>query len=323
MAKFIQRWTVAAVLLVTTSQVAAQWGGAFMNQEGQGVDPSQGFGSQMFGNRFDQREGAPPGSHHAGSNQGGMPGTEEPEGWLPTARPGYEIPAQVKKMMEATKSAKPTSRAEFRDNTGFVNKMNRQTGAAESDEDADDEADEESYRQHIPKTSPGRSSGDGKRIDKCLKKVSYFCSMRIMHENFASFCLCVSEMRYRLDEQCKPWAEGHGPCAKDMVQYCSKLSPADTTECLKKNKPALTRACVDSGFYMSMEEGFQEFRNGMQEGMKGQPPGPSRYAGPQSGDDDTIPGQQRSPPSENPSARETPDIVRLRPKKVAEDLEDF
>lgn len=309
---------LAAVLC---NEAFAQWGGAFLS-ENQFQQQQRGGGSKN--NPFDATSG---GDGNAGGRE--MPRTtaadEYKEKWMPTARPGFDVPDDIKKMMDAAKTAKPASRAEFRASSGTGAKMDPKTGtpqkAAEDpiDDDDDEEEDEDDY---IPKSAPGRAD-EGRRMDKCLRRVAPFCSLRVMNENFGNFVHCVVEMRYRIGDDCLGWAEGHMQCAADISQHCDRKSPSDTTECLRASKSRLSRACVDSRFYVAMEEGFAEFRKGMEKGMEGQKrqqqQGSQHYSGPRGDDTDEKPRPPSDPPkrSEQRGAKKaTPSTVRIVPKKV-------
>lgn len=321
---------VVAVLLVAVVSVQGQWGGAFLSEHNFQQQKGQNQPNQPFG------------GNAAGGTPGGrdMPRAtkedEYKEKWMPTGRPGFEVPDEIKKMIDAAHSAKPASKADFRASSGTGASMDPKTGtpqkqqADNSHEDDDDEEPEQD--DYIPKSAPGRSD-EGRRMDKCLRKVAPFCSLRIMNENFASFVYCVIDMRYRIGDDCLGWAEGHMPCAADIAQHCDRKTPSDTTECLKAGKSRMSRACVDSQFYVAMEQGFQEFREGMAKGMEGQhrqqQQGPKHYSGPL--DDDTsksAPRQGPRAPGQQQQAREndgkkTPSTVRIVPKSVVGDRDEL
>ena len=283
------------VLVAFTLTVRAQWGGSFGND---GANPVPG-GSAAFGSGGPNPATSGPGSFgQQGAAGGGTSGNrrqgpggptitdqfdpfpkdsgdkEFDDQWVPTGRPGFDPPPSVKKMLEQNAMSRkgPSDHARTQGRDGFSHSKGQEA-------QADDEQYED-VEDPIPKEAPGRK-GQGKAMDKCLRQVAHFCSLRVMQENFAAFNDCVYEMRYRLRADCQPWAEGHGFCARDMVTHCPKMTPADTTECLHKKKFSLSKDCVDSNFYASMEEGFKDFRKGMKEGMKGKPQGPGKYSGPQ------------------------------------------
>lgn len=320
------------VLLALVVAVTAQWGGAFFkNEQAHGMN-GQGPGGGKF-EGFQQGGGGPGGQQQARPSFGGAGNDEYTDQWMPTARKGFVVPEHVKKMMDGAKNFKTNSKAQFRGGDGFVNKPFSQNQEDSAD---DDDEEEESF---IPKSSPGKK-GEGKTMDKCLKKVAHFCSMRVMMENFAAFNDCVYLVRYRISSECLQWAEGHGGCAEDMGKHCAKMSPADTTECLKKNKRQLSTRCVDSPFFVSMEQGFKEFRQGMKEGLRGNPPGERRYNGPQTPEDDeeesggeggdksngngeTRKDEVPTQKDERQKSESGNDFVRIRPKKVYDEREEL
>lgn len=303
-----------AVLLVLLAfdQVTAQWGGAFLggHQEESG---RANFGSTSQPHPSTQMGGGDNTNPNGGPPMGGG-NNEYKDQWMPTARPGFEIPQGVKDMIDKSRSTR-SSRSSFRTQSrdGFTG--GNMMGKDKENDDEDDE--EETASDHIPKKSPGRDPNH-RRIDQCLRKVAHFCSTRVMNENFAMFNDCVYQMRFRLPQECQSWAEGHGSCADDMVKHCMGMSPADTTECIRTKKQSLSRSCVDSSFYKSMEEGFKEFRAGMSEGMKGAPEGPRRYSGPSS--DDPI-DEQKEEEERQRVLYEPP--LRKRKMKVQESNDDF
>jgi hypothetical protein len=93
-----------------------------------------------------------------------------------------------------------------------------------------------------------------------------------------------------------------------MSKVCPKMSPADTTQCMKKKKTKLSQRCVNSPFYLSLEEGFKEFRSSMR-AAEGDP----RMKGAWSGGDDeedfpeefseNLPPEGRDPASKRPQER--------------------
>lgn len=300
---------------VAAQQACAQWGGAFLGE--QKFQESRNSGEFSSRNPF---EGGPGG---AGKE---MPratvADEYKDKWMPTGRPGFEVPADIKKMMDAAQTSRPTSRAEFRASSGQGNTMDPKTGTPKREDDDEEDEDEEEQDDYLPKSSPGRSD-EGRRMDKCLRKVAPFCSLRVMNENFAAFVTCVVDMRYRVGEECRAWAEGHLPCAADLSEFCGRKTPSDSTECLRASKARLSRQCVDSPFYVSMEEGFQEFRKGMAKGMEGTQQGPPHYSGPQ-GDAPEPSSAKKSTgsPNQKNGGGERPSIVRVVPKTVVNDPND-
>jgi hypothetical protein len=290
-------YTFAAVLVAAglwcIGNANAQWGGSNSPFGNEGANPVPG-GSSPFGGggpatggpgSFSQGTGDRSSRHQTPSGETLLDqfdpfpkdrtgeGDEYQSKWVPTGRPGFEVPPNIKKIQEQnaarSNSKGPKEQARTQERDGYAH------GKGETEEDEFEDVDEP-----IPKEAPGRK-GQGRSMDKCLRQVAHFCSLRVMQENFAAFNDCIYEMRYRLRADCQPWAEGHGFCVRDMVAHCPRLSPQDTTECLHKKKLSLTKTCVDSAFYASMEEGFRDFREGMKEGMKGKPQGPGRYSGPQ------------------------------------------
>jgi hypothetical protein len=328
-----------ALVAVMSGEAHAQWGGAFLSENQFQQQKRDGGASSPFG-------GTPGGDP---TNAGGreMPRTtaadEYKEKWMPTARAGFDVPEDIKKMMDAAKTAKPASRAEFRASSGTGGNMDPKTGTPQKpaqepvdDDDDDDDIEEDDQDEYIPKSAPGRSD-EGRRMDKCLRKVAPFCSLRVMNENFGNFVHCVVEMRYRVGDECLGWAEGHMPCAADISQHCDRRSPSDTTECLRASKARLSRGCVDSRFYVAMEEGFAEFRKGMEKGMEGQKrqqqQGSRHYNGPLGGDATEgapqHPKANSAPPRNSPDDKQdgsgrksTPSTVRIVPKKVVKGPHD-
>jgi hypothetical protein len=306
------------ILALAAVHVHAQWGGAFMGEQ----DFQKSRTSGEFSTRSSPFDGQPGG---AGKEMPRATAADEfKDKWMPTGRSDFQVPDDIKKMMEAAQTSKPTSRAEFRSSTGFGSKMNPKTGTpvAESAETDDDDEEEEEDDDKIPKSAPGRS-GEGRRMDKCLRKVAPFCSLRVMNENFAAFVHCVVDVRYRIGEECREWAEGHMPCAADLAKHCDFKTPSDATECLRARKSQLSRMCVDSKFYVSMEEGFGEFREGMKKGMEGTPPGSKpHYAGPQDNAETPASRDSSKQQQQQRSQRERPSVVRVVPKAVVSDPDD-
>lgn len=306
----MSRAFVGLVILLVLQQCHAQWGGAFLNHNSQ---QSQSDGSRRpnFGSTSQPHPSA---EMNGGSSEGGSPldNSEYKDQWMPTGRPGFEIPQTIKDMMDKTKGSRSSAssfRAKSRDGFTGGNMMGGNQNDAEEEDDED-----EVNADKIPTKSPGRDEKH-RKIDQCLRKVAHFCSTRVMNENFAMFNDCVYEMRFRLSQECQAWAEGHGSCAADMVKHCPRMSPADTTECIRSKKQVLSHQCVDSSFYKSMEEGFSEFRTGMDQGVRGNPQGPRRYSGPVP-DSDTD--SQKEDDMEHYRAQHEP-ILRRRAPKVEDD----
>lgn len=110
------------------------------------------------------------------------------------------------------------------------------------------------------------SKEERRGIDQCLKEVAPFCSFRVMQENFAMFLHCVAEMGPRLEKDgCQDWAAEHMPCRDEFTELCNKMDPPATTECIIQHKPQLSKACVESALFVSLQHGHDDFREMMRE----------------------------------------------------------
>lgn len=101
---------------------------------------------------------------------------------------------------------------------------------------------------------------------KCLKHAIKHCPMRVMHENFAAYTMCVFDNRAKLPGDCEQWATFQGDCVQEMLTNCAGLDPETTTDCMMKAKNDLSSDCTSSQFFESMEEGYDAYKDRMKRG---------------------------------------------------------
>ena len=173
--------------------------------------------------------------------------------WMPTARPGFTMPTDIKRQVNEMKSNNFNKKR---------SSMGPQTMGSNTNNNDDEDMNEATDRSGASFYAKTNVHGTQKTLDKCFRQVSKFCSFRVMQENFAMFSECVYLMRHRVKSNCLVWAENHGKCAPDMISYCPAKDPPSTTECLNQQKSKLSAACLSSEFFRQMESGYDDFKKG-------------------------------------------------------------
>lgn len=161
---------------------------------------------------------------------------------------------------EAPSAAEPTSEEKKEKPTRHKERPTWMGGASGVDI-AQREADLKEFNEaKAVGSAGGKSQGEKPKMDKCLKDAVRFCSLSLLHDNFAGFIECLTQSIDKLRPDCQDWGRYHLGCVADVKKFCSGQDPPRTTECLFSKYSDLTDECKESQFFKSLADGFHHFQ---------------------------------------------------------------